>query len=111
MSLKPQRFELIYMRGFKKIIRRKYIRSKMRFKKKKFWFFIKPNCILSGKSTNSRMGAGVGSLVRLAVNLPAYYTFVEFRGYSLIWLTKLPTYLRYRYPTKFLPIFRGRRWY
>ena len=36
MSLKPQRFELIYMRGFKKIIRRAYIRSKMRFKKKKF---------------------------------------------------------------------------
>lgn len=111
LSLKPQRFELIYMRGFKRIMRRKYIRSRMRFKKKKFWFFVKPNCILSGKSTNSRMGAGVGSLVRLTVNIPAYYNFMEFRGYSKPWLSKLPSYLRYRYPIKFLPIFKSRRWY
>lgn len=106
LSLRPQRFEMVYMRGFKKLIRRRHIRRKMRFSKRKFWFFIKPNCILSGKSTNSRMGAGVGSLIRLTVNLKAYKTFVEFLGYSPVWITKLYKRSRFRYPIRYMPIYK-----
>jgi len=101
-SLKPQRFELVYLRGFKKVIRRRHIRIKSKFKRRKFWFFLRPNCILSGKSVNSRMGAGVGSLVRLAIFLKAYRSFVEFKNYSPRWIRRLARGLRYRYPIKFI---------
>ncbi len=94
------------MRGFKKVIRRRHFRIKIRFHKRKFWFFVRPNCILSGKSTNSRMGAGVGNLVRIAVNLQAYYNFVEFKGYSHRWTAKIYKYLRYRYPLKFIATYK-----
>lgn len=107
VNLKPQRFELIYMRGFKKVIRRRHIRAKMRFKKRKFWFFVRPNCILSGKSTNSRMGAGVGTLIRIATNLRPYRNLVEFRNYSPRWIQKVHRQLRFRYPIKFLAIYNS----
>lgn len=105
-SLRPQRFELVYLRGFKKIIRRRHIRVKSKFKRRKFWLFLRPNCILSGKSVNSRMGAGVGSLVRLAILLKAYKSFVEFRNYSPRWIRRLARGLRYRYPIKFIAFSR-----
>ena len=35
-SLIAQRFELVYLRGFKKVIRRRHMRRKMRFKRRKF---------------------------------------------------------------------------
>lgn len=103
-SLKPQRFEFIYFRGLKKILRRRYIRRKTRFLNRRFWVFLRPNCILTGKSTNSRMGAGVGSLVRLSVLIKAQTTFVEFKGYSFDWIKKINKRLRYRYPLKFVAI-------
>lgn len=105
-SLKPQRFELVYLRRFKKAIRRRHIRIKSRFRKRKFWFFLRPNCILSGKSVNSRMGAGVGNLVRIAINLKAYHSFVEFKKYSPRWARKLNVGLRFRIPLKFQAIAR-----
>lgn len=97
-SLRSQRFELVYLRGFKKVIRRRHMRRRMRFRRRKFWLFLRPNCILSCKSVNSRMGAGVGSLVRLAILLKAYKSFVEFKSYSPFWLRKLYRFTRYRYP-------------
>lgn len=103
-SLRPQRFELVYLRGFKKVIRRRHIRVKSKFRKRKFWLFLRPNCILSGKSVNSRMGAGVGSLIRLAILLKSYKSFVEFRYYSPRWTRRLAQFLRYRYPIKFAAI-------
>lgn len=102
-SLLAQRFELVYLRGFKKIIRRRHMRRKMRFKRRKFWLFLKPNCILSGKSVNARMGAGVGSLVRVATVLKPYKSFIEFRHYSPQWLRKIYQCTRFRYPLRFLP--------
>ena len=101
-SLQPQRFELVYLRGFKKCLRRRCIKTRRRFKKRKLWFFLRPNCILSGKSSNSRMGAGVGTMVRLAILLKSYRSFVETLGFSAFWLKKLSPYLRYRYPLKFV---------
>lgn len=35
-SLKVQRFELVYLRGFKRMIRRTYIKRRMRFRYRKF---------------------------------------------------------------------------
>jgi hypothetical protein len=59
------RFELVYLRVIKKIFRRRYTKHLMRFFKPKFWVFITPNFLLTMKSKNSRMGAGVGMFVRL----------------------------------------------
>lgn len=105
-SLRLQRFELVYLRGFKKLIRRRHMRARIRFKRRKFWFFLKPNCILSGKSSNSRMGAGVGSLVRVSILLSAYKSFVEFKNYSGRWARRLSNACRYRYPIKFISVIK-----
>jgi ribosomal protein L16/L10AE len=100
-SLTTQRFELVYLRGFKRLIRRRYIRRRMRFRRRKFWLFLRPNCILSCKSLNSRMGAGVGSLVRIATILKSYKSFVEFKNYSPQWIRKIANRTRFRYPLTF----------
>lgn len=101
-SLKNQLFELVYLRKLKKLIRRRHIRAKMKFKRRKFWIFLKPNCLFSGKSVNSRMGAGVGSFVRVAIVLKAYKSFLEFKNYSYHWTKKIPTATRFRLPLSFL---------
>ena len=98
ISLCKQRFELVYLRFLKKLLRRKHIRRKMFFRRRKFWLFLRPNCILSGKTTNSRMGAGVGALVRIAINLEEYKSFVEFKYYSVPYLKYLNCSLKYKYP-------------
>lgn len=97
-SLRTQCFELVYLRKFKKLIRRRHIRAKMKFKRRKFWIFLKPNCLFSGKSVNSRMGAGVGSYIRLAISLKAYKSFIEFKHYSYHWTKKIPNATRFRLP-------------
>lgn len=101
ISLKQQRFELIYLRFLKKLLRKRHIRRRMLFRRRKYWFFLRPNCFLSGKSTNSRMGAGVGALVRLAINLQSYVSFVEFRYYSGPCLKYINKALKYRYSLTF----------
>lgn len=101
-SLKIQRFELVYLRGFKKVIKRRFARTRSSFKRRKFWLFLRPNCILSSKSVNARMGAGVGSLVRLCIWLKSYKSFLEFRNYSTRWCRKLNSIFRFRYPLKFI---------
>jgi len=101
-STKPQRFEFVYMRFFKKLVRRRYLKKRMRFRVCKFWIFLRPNCILSCKSTNSRMGAGVGALVRVAIRLKSYISFVEFKNYSTLYLRRVHEYSRYRVPLKFI---------
>lgn len=101
-SLRNQRFELVYLRGFKKVIRRSSTKRRMRFRYCKFWFFLRPDIILSSKSVNSRMGAGVGSLVRLSKKLKAYKSFIEFKHFSPHTLRKIYRYTRFRYPLNFL---------
>lgn len=103
-SLKPQRFELVYIRGFKKMMRRKYLKGHTRFRFRKIWFFLTPNIILSSKSTNSRMGAGVGKLVRIAVKLYSYKSFVEFKLYSPFWVRRVHIAARHRYRLKFIGV-------
>lgn len=101
ISLLNQRFELVYLRGFRKILRRKHIKKRMSFKRRKFWLFIRPNTVLTSKSVNSRMGAGVGSLVRLTTVLKSYKSFIEFKEYSPFWLKSLHLWTRFRYPLKY----------
>lgn len=106
-TLKSDRFELVYLRGFKKLIRKKFVRKGIRFKRYKFWLFLKPNVILSNKSVNSRMGSGVGSLVRISIKLRAYVSFVEFLNYSPRWLPKIYPITRYKYPLKFTSVYKS----
>lgn len=69
--------------------------------RRKFWMFLQPNLIFSAKSVNSRMGAGVGKLVRLAIKLKSYKSFIEFKYYSPYWLKKLKTRTRFKNTLKY----------
>lgn len=99
---KRVRYELVYLRLFKKILRLRSSKKKNLFQKSKFWVHIKPNYILSSKSTNARMGAGVGMIVRLAIYINKFTPFISFFLYSKLWLKKLNKTLRYRIPFKVL---------
>ena len=99
---KRVRFELVYLRMFKKLLRLRSSKKKNLFEKSRFWIHIKPNYILSCKSTNARMGAGVGTIVRLAAYINPYICLVSFFLYSKLWLKKLNKTLRYRLPFKIL---------
>lgn len=99
--LSTQRFELVYLRGVKKLLKRRYIRIKPRFKYRKYWVFLNPNVIFSGKSVNSRMGAGVGSYVRASITLKSYTSFLEFTNYSFFFLKKLAPRIQKKYPLVF----------
>lgn len=59
------RFEFVYLRTLKKVLRKKYIKKKNRYSRHRYWIMIKPNLLLSMKSKNSRMGSGVGIFVRV----------------------------------------------
>ena len=96
--LKQIRYELVYLRALKKTFKQKHIRGRIIFFKAKFWIFLKPNYILSAKSTNARMGAGTGSLVRISILIKAYRIFIETRGFSPQWMSGVYNKLRYRYP-------------
>lgn len=67
ISIKKQRFEFVYIRTFKKFLRKSYCKTKMRFFKPKFWIKIFVNALLTKKSKNARMGAGVGAFHRACV--------------------------------------------
>jgi len=47
------------------------------------------------------MGAGVGSLVRIAILLDSYKSFVEFKYYSSTYLKYINMALRHRLPIIF----------
>lgn len=104
LSARTQRFELVYLRSFKKLIRRRYVKVRVRFLQAKFWFLLKPNLLLTMKPKNSRMGAGVGLFVRLARQLTFNKTFIEFQNFPIFWVIRMFSFLRYRYPIKFLVI-------
>jgi hypothetical protein len=103
-SLIKQRFELLYFRFFRKIIFRKIVKRKVLFKKRRSWVFLFPNHILTKKSTNARMGAGVGAFVRVCIVLKSYQSFIEFSGFSAKWCSKLFNLSRYRYNIKYIVV-------
>lgn len=103
--LKSIRYEFVYLRFLKKLFKQKHMRRKMSFKRSKFWIFLNINYILTNKSTNSRMGAGIGSIVRVAIILKRWSIFLECKGYSSSWLKKIYKKLRFKYPFKFNVIY------
>lgn len=88
------RFEFVYLRTFRKIFRKKYLKKKAHFKKFKFWIMIKPNFLLTMKSKNSRMGSGVGSYVRVASLVKPNKPIILFKKYSHQFLRNTLTYLK-----------------
>lgn len=101
-TVKYFRFEFVFLRIFKKLLRRKFIKAKMRFFKPKFWFLMLPNYLLTQKSKNSRMGAGVGKFVRLTSLIRPGKTFIKTWYYSTNYLNYMLNYLKYKIPVKFL---------
>jgi ribosomal protein L16/L10AE len=95
---------LIYFRFLKKAVYHKHLKRRTFFKKRKFWVFLFPNSFFSKKSTNARMGAGVGLFVRVIIKLKNYVSFFEFRNFSYSWCMKLYSFLKYRFPVKYLII-------
>lgn len=95
----PQRFILP-----KKLISfiRKFFRKFFKRHKVCCWFRIQPNCAISSKSKNSRMGRGVGSINRTAFLLKAHHPLVIFSNISPNRLKHLTNMLTKRMPIKLL---------
>lgn len=100
----PQRvrFEFVFLRLFKKLLRRKFIKAKTRFFKPKFWILLLPNYLLTQKSKNSRMGAGVGKFVRLANIISPGKTLIKTWYYTPLYLKFILNYLDYKLPYRLL---------
>lgn len=99
---KQIRFEFVFFRVLKKLLRRKFIKAKVRFFKPKFWFFLLPNYTLTQKSKNSRMGAGVGKFIRLCSFVNPGKTLVKTWRYTPLFLQTILKYLQYKIPYKLL---------
>jgi len=88
------RFEFIYLKFFKKIFRKKYLKKKPMYNISKFWLMIKPNFLLTMKSKNSRMGSGVGSYVRVCSILKPNTPIILFKNYSKYFFKKVIIYIK-----------------
>ena len=96
LSMVQQRFDFVYLRTFKKLFKRKFFKSRIAFYKPKYWLCLDINIILSAKSKNSRMGAGVGNFVRLSMQLIPKKTLIEFKWYEFTFLKKVVKYLYHK---------------
>ena len=101
-SVKKTRLEFVYVRLFKKLFRRKFIKAKTRFFKPKFWILLLPNYILTQKSKNARMGAGVGKFVRLVNIVFPGKTIIKTWYYTYNYLRAITNYMLFKIPNKFL---------
>ena len=88
------RFELINLKIFKKLLRKKYYKKNTLFKRLKYWLMIRPNFLLSIKSKNSRMGSGVGNYVRVASIIKADTPIFILKNYSENIIKKLIKYIK-----------------
>ena len=101
-SAKRFRLEFVYIRLFKKLFRRRFIKAKTRFFKPKYWLLFLPNFILTQKSKNARMGAGVGKFVRLTSIVSPGKAFLKTWYYNYTFLKSVSNYIEYKIPNKFL---------
>ncbi len=101
-TVKNCRIDLVSIRLFKKLFRRKFIKGKTRFFKPKYWLILPPNFLLTQKSKNSRMGAGVGKFVRLTNITYAGKSFIKTWFYTPIFLKTMLKYIKFKIPHKFL---------
>lgn len=61
-----------------------------------------PNFLLTQKSKNSRMGAGVGKFVRLTSIVQSGKTIIKTWHYTYSYLKYTAKYIHYKIPQKFL---------
>lgn len=90
------RFELIYIRVMKRILHRKIWKKKWVFHRKFFWVFVFRNFLLTMKSKNSRMGAGVGSFIRVSSILKPRNCVVLVHYKYRFFLTKAAKFLSFK---------------
>lgn len=101
-STKRFRLEFVYIRLFKKFFRRRFIKAKTRFFKPKYWIMFLPNFILTQKSKNARMGAGVGKFVRLTSLVSPGKSFIKTWYYTPSFLKQTVKHFHYKIPNEFL---------
>lgn len=101
-STKKFRLEFVYIRLFKKFLRRRFIKAKTRFFKPKYWILFLPNFILTQKSKNARMGAGVGKFVRLTSLVKPGKAFLKTWYYTFSFLKQTLRHFKYKIPNRFL---------
>lgn len=90
------RLEFVYIKLFRKLLRRKYIKARIKLFKPKYWLYLLPNYILTQKSKNSRMGAGIGKLVRLTNLKYSSKILIKTWRYTLTFLRGLIKYLFFK---------------
>ncbi len=88
------RFELINLKIFKKLLRKKYYKKGLNLKKTKYWLMIRPNFLLTMKSKNSRMGSGVGLYIRVSSIIKADTPIFLIKNYSENIIRKLIKYVK-----------------
>ena len=93
-------FEFVYLKLFRKICKRKWLKKKVRHVPPRYWLFITPDYIVSAKSKNSRMGCGVGLVVRALTKTLPGHILLEFRYFSRMWISRVVQAVRHRYPYK-----------
>ncbi len=91
-----QKFEFVYIRLIKKFFRRRYIKSTIPFFKPQLWVCLRVNYILSAKSKNARMGAGVGMWVRSSFLVPIFFFLLEFKYYSPSYIKQVNSFLNFK---------------
>jgi len=88
------RFELINLKIFKKLLRKKYYKKGLNLKRTKYWLMIRPNFLLTMKSKNSRMGSGVGLYVRVSSIIKPDTPIFLIKNYSEFIVRKLIKYAK-----------------
>ena len=101
-TVKKFRLDFVYIRLFKKIFRRRFIKAKTRFFKPKYWVLFLPNYTLTQKSKNARMGAGVGKFIRLTSIVKPQKAIIKTWHYTYNYLRYITNYLTMKIPNKFL---------
>lgn len=101
-TVKKLRLDFVYIRLFKKIFRRRFIKAKTRFFKPKYWILFLPNYTLTQKSKNARMGAGVGKFIRLTSIVKPGKSIIKTWYYTFTFLRGICKYLTFKIPNKFL---------
>lgn len=94
------KIELVYLRYFRKIFKKRKIRKKSLFFRPKYWQIIKPNFIFTKKSKNARMGAGVGKFIRICFFTRRGKPLVLTKFFSNIYLKKAKNYLYFKFNIK-----------
>lgn len=99
------RFDFVLMRLIKKLFRRKPYKANNVIKNTKYWVMVKPNFILSMKSKNSRMGAGVGLFVRACSIIKPNKPLILLKNYSYFFVKNIIKFFQLKWNLTFYIIY------